>query len=163
MAGLFRCRRCASKLTVHYTGKLGDVARYACHRGWLDKGQPRCISFGGARVDAAIGEEVLRVVQPAAIEAAILAYRDEAKKQDEVRNVLERDLEAARYTAQRAQRQYDAADPENRLVADELERRWNQALERVREIEQRIAQHSGTDALEPVPTVEEFSSLAERL
>ena len=47
------------------------------------------------------------------------------------------------YAAQRAQRQYDAADPENRLVADELERRWNQALEHVREIEQRIGQHSG--------------------
>jgi DNA invertase Pin-like site-specific DNA recombinase len=163
MVGLFRCRRCASKLTVQYTGRLGDVARYACKRGWLDKGEPRCISFGGARVDAAIGAEVLRVVQPAAIEAAIVAYRDEATKQDEVRNVLERDLEAARYTAQRAQRQYDAADPENRLVADELERRWNQALERVREIEQRIAQHSGLRAVEPVPTIEEFSSLAERL
>src|ERR1700676_2785469 len=91
MVGLFRCRRCASKLTVQYTGRLGDVARYACKRGWLDKGEPRCISFGGARVDAAIGAEVLRVVQPAAIEAAIVAYRDEATKQDEVRNVLERD------------------------------------------------------------------------
>jgi len=162
-AGLLRCRRCAAKLTVHYTGSRGDVARYACHRAWLDKGQPRCISFGGARVDAAVAAEVLRVVQPAAIEAAILAYRDEAKKQDEVRGALERDLEAARYAAQRAQRQYDAADPENRLVADELERRWNQALERVREIEQRIAQHSGARPQEPVPTAEEFSGLAERL
>lgn len=83
----------------------------------------------------AIAVEVLRVVQPAAVEAAILAHREEAKKQDEVRGALERDLEAARYAASRAQRQYDAADPENRLVADELERRWNQALERVREIE----------------------------
>ena len=51
-------------------------------RAWLDKGQPRCISFGGERVDAAVAAEVLRVVQPAAIEAAILAYRDEEKKQD---------------------------------------------------------------------------------
>jgi DNA invertase Pin-like site-specific DNA recombinase len=162
-AGLLRCRRCAAKLTVHYTGSRGDVARYVCHRAWLDKGQPRCISFGGARVDAAVAAEVLRVVQPAAIEAAIVAYRDEAKKQDEVRGALERDLEAARYAAQRAQRQYDAADPENRLVADELERRWNQALERVREIEQRIAQHSGARSQEPAPTAEEFSDLAERL
>jgi DNA invertase Pin-like site-specific DNA recombinase len=163
LAGLLRCRRCAAKLTVHYTGSHHDVARYACHRGWLDKGEPRCIGFGGARVDAVIAAQVLRVVQPAAVEAAILAQREEAKRQDEVRDALDRDLEAARYAASRAQRQYDAADPENRLVADELERRWNQALERVREIEQRITQHTGTLQEEPAPTAEEFSGLAERL
>lgn len=163
LAGLLRCRRCAAKLTVHYTGQRHDVARYACHRAWLDKGLPRCISFGGTRVDAAVADEVLRVVQPAAIEAAILAHRDEAKKQDEVREALERDLEAARYAAGRAQRQYDASDPENRLVTDELERRWNQALERVREIEARIAQHCGGLPQEPAPTLEEFAALADRL
>lgn len=163
LAGLLRCRRCASKLTVHYTGSRHDVARYACHRAWLDKGQPRCISFGGTRIDEAIAAEVLRVVQPAAIEAAILAQREEVRKKDEVRAALERDLEAACYAAQRAQRQYDAADPENRLVADELERRWNQALQRVREVEQRIAQHDGANNDEPAPTVGEFAALAEQL
>jgi DNA invertase Pin-like site-specific DNA recombinase len=163
LAGLLRCRRCAAKLTVHYTGQGRDIARYACHRAWLDKGLPRCISFGGTRVDAVVADEVLRVLQPAAIEAAILAHRDEAKKQDEVREALERDLEAARYAATRAQRQYDASDPENRLVTDELERRWNQALERVRETEQRIEQHCGSQREEPAPTLQEFSVLADRL
>jgi DNA invertase Pin-like site-specific DNA recombinase len=163
LAGLLRCRRCAAKLTVHYTGSRHDVARYVCHRAWLDKGEPRCIGFGAARVDAAIATEVLRVVQPAAIEAAILAHQEEAKKQDEVRGALERDLQAARYAAQRAQRQYDAADPDNRLVADELERRWNQALERVRELEQRIDQQAGAGETAPPPTVEEFATLAEQL
>jgi DNA invertase Pin-like site-specific DNA recombinase len=163
-AGLLRCRRCAAKLTVHYTGSHHDVARYACHRAWLDKGEPRCsVGFGAARVDAAIAAEILRVVQPAAVEAAILAHREEATKQDEVRGALERDLEAARYAASRAQRQYDAADPENRLVADELERRWNQALERVRELERRIDQHSGARENELAPTVDEFAALAEQL
>lgn len=163
VSGLLRCRRCAAKLTVHYTGSRHDVARYVCHRAWLDKGEPRCISFGGTRVDAAVAAEVLRVVQPAGIEAAILAYREDAQKQDEVRAALERDLEAARYAASRAQRQYDAADPENRLVADELERRWNQALGRVREIEQRIEQHDGARGPDPAPTLGEFTALAERL
>jgi hypothetical protein len=114
-------------------------------------------------VDAAVTAEILRVVQPAAIEAAILAYQDEAKKQDAARDALARDLEAARYTAQRAQRQYDAADSENRMVTDELERRWNQALERVHEIEKRMEQRSDTYVAEPEPTAEEFSILAERL
>ncbi|MGZ3269222.1 MAG: recombinase family protein [Burkholderiales bacterium] len=163
VAGLLRCRRCAAKLTVHYTGSRHDVARYACHRAWLDKGQPRCISFGGTRVDAAVTAEVLSVVQPASIEAAIVAYREDSQKQDEVRAALERDLEAARYAASRAQRQYDAADPENRLVADELERRWNHALARVREVEARITDHNRASGSEPAPSLEEFTALADRL
>jgi DNA invertase Pin-like site-specific DNA recombinase len=163
VAGLLRCRRCAAKLTVHYTGNRHDVARYACHRAWLDKGQPRCISFGGTRVDAAVTAEVLSVVQPASIEAAIVAYREDSQKEDEVRAALERDLEAARYAASRAQRQYDAADPENRLVADELERRWNHALARVREVEARITDHNRTSTGEPAPTLEEFTALADHL
>ncbi len=163
VSGLLRCRRCASKLTVHYTGQRHDAARYACHRGWLDKGQARCISFGGGRVDAAITAAVLSVVQPAGIEAAIVAHREETQKQDEVRAALERDLEAVRYAASRAQRQYDAADPENRLVADELERRWNQALARVREVEARITSHEGTTSIAAPASLADFTALAERL
>ncbi|MEM5373550.1 recombinase family protein, partial [Paraburkholderia azotifigens] len=68
----------------------------------------------------------------------MVAREEETLKQDEVLAALQRDLQAARYAAQRAQKQYDAADPENRLVADELERRWNDALLRVEEVESRI-------------------------
>ncbi|WP_168788267.1 recombinase family protein [Paraburkholderia aromaticivorans] len=84
VTGLLRCRRCANKLTVHYTGSRHDALRYSCHRAWLDKGLPRCIAFGGTRVDAAIAQAVLRVVQPAAIEAAIVAREEEIHKHDEV-------------------------------------------------------------------------------
>ena len=65
----------------------------------------------------------------------------EAARRDEVRDALVRDLEAMRYTADRAFRQYDATDPANRLVAAELELRWNRALTRVSEMEARIAAH----------------------
>jgi DNA invertase Pin-like site-specific DNA recombinase len=163
LAALLRCRRCAAKLTIKYSGQRGEVIRYACHRGQMDKGLPRCIDFGGSRVDAAVSAEILRVVQPAGVEAAILAYQREVQKQDDVLTALRREQEAARYATQRAQRQYDAADPENRLVADELERRWNQALERERQIESRIAQHCASERQEPTPTWEEFSALAEQL
>ena len=163
LGGLLRCRRCASKLTLHYTGGQHDAPRYTCHRAWLDKGQARCISFGGTRVDAAVTQEVLRAVQPAAIEASIMACEEEAKKRDEVLAALQRDLQAARYAAQRAQRQFDAADPENRLVADELERRWNQALQRVREVEGRIEQHCLSVGTVPSAGVEEFADLAAQL
>lgn len=163
LAGLLRCRRCGRKLTVLYTGNHHDVLRYVCHRGWLDSGEPRCIGFGGMSVDETIAKEVLRVVQPAAVEAARLASEEEAHKQDEVLEAWNRDLEAARYAAHRAQKQYDAADPENRLVADELERRWNQALQRVQEIELRIEQHVQGQGKATTPTREEFEELAAKL
>src|SRR5262249_56181961 len=115
---------------VWYDGTGDAVLRYRCHRGALDNGEPRCISFGGLVVDAAMTKEIMRVVQPAAIDAAVVATEGAARQQDEVLAAWQRDLEAARYDAQRAQRQYDASDPENRLAADELERRWNQSLHR---------------------------------
>ncbi len=135
LAGLFRCKRCGRKLTVRYTGSNHNIPRYSCWRGLLDNGEPRCIAFGGLRVDDAIEEALLGVVEPGAIAAAVEADRNMASQRDQVQDALLRDLEAARYAADRAFRQYDAADPENRLVTSELEARWNKALARVGEIE----------------------------
>ena len=162
-AGVLRCRRCGHKLTVRYTGCQHDVLRYSCYRGWLDNGEPRCIAFGGLLVDEAIARELLRVVQPAAIEAARLAREEQARKQDDVLAALQRDLEAARYAARRCQKQYDAADPENRLVADELERRWNQALQRGEELETRIQRHQRERDDTAVPAPDTFDELADQL
>jgi DNA invertase Pin-like site-specific DNA recombinase len=160
LTGLLRCRRCGRKLVVCYTGNAHNVLRYICVRGARDNGEPRCISFGGLVVDDAIGKEILRVVQPAAVDAAIVASEAAAHQQDEVLKAWTRELEAARYAARRAQKQYDAIDPENRLVADELERRWNTALQRVREIEERIDQHVHGGRQPVVPTRDEFEKLA---
>ena len=146
LAGLVRCRRCGRKLTVRYTGMKHNIPRYACHRGLLDNGEPRCIAFGGLRVDDAIEAAVLKVVEPGAIVAAIAAEAEVSQQRDQVREALGRDLEAARYAADRAFRQYDAADPANRLVAGELETRWNKALARVTEVEAKITGH---DAVAP--------------
>jgi len=163
LAGLLRCQRCGRKLTIRYTGRDHDVLRYACWRGWLDHGEPRCIAFGGLRVDDAIGAEVLRVVEPGALEAAILANSNEARRRDAVLEALQRDLEAARYAAKRTWKQYDASDPENRLVAAELEQRWNRALEQVQEIEERI-ERNHAQVPQAAPTrLEDFEALAEDL
>lgn len=141
LAGLLRCRRCGRKLSVQYTGAKHDIPRYVCHRGRLDYGEPSCIGFGGLRVDDAVEDALLTVVQPAAIEAALAAEAQTATWRDQAREALLRDLEAVHYAADRAFRQYDAADPENRLVAGELEARWNQALARVADVEKRVADH----------------------
>ncbi len=138
LTGLLRCRRCGRKLTVKYTGRCSDVARYACSRGALDHAEPRCIEFGGNLVDTAVSREVLRVIQPGAIEAAVQAGREDSEEQDGFLKALRLEHEAARYAAKRAWKQYDASDPSNRLVVDELERRWNAALEHVEVLERRI-------------------------
>jgi DNA invertase Pin-like site-specific DNA recombinase len=161
LAGLLRCQRCGRKLTVRYSGVRHNIPRYACWRGRLDNGEPSCIAFGGLRVDDAIEEALLKVVEPAAIDAARAAEREAGLRRDEVLDALSRDLEAARYEADRAFRQYDATDPENRLVAAELEQRWNKALARVSEIEGRITQH---EAFSPEPSSSvDLSTLATKL
>jgi Recombinase len=114
LAGLMRCRPCGRKMMVYYTGRTHDTPRYACFRGRLDSGEPPCISFGGLGVDDAIEDELLRVLEPGAIEAALEADQQKTQRDDEVLEALKRDLEAARYTADKAFRQYDAADPANR-------------------------------------------------
>jgi DNA invertase Pin-like site-specific DNA recombinase len=156
LAGLIRCRRCGRKLTLRYTGTKHSIPRYSCSRGWMDNGEPRCIAFGGLRVDDAIEDALLDIVGPGAIAAAIAAEQQADQRRDQVREALKRDLEAARYTVDRAFRQYDAADPANRLVAGELEARWNKALTRVAEVEGKIAAH---DAANPAP-VNDLASLA---
>ncbi len=162
LAGILRCRRCGRKLTVQYTGTKHDIPRYSCVRGRLDYGEPSCIAFGGLRVDDTVEAALLAVVQPAAVQAAQDAEGQMATRRDEAREALCRDLEAARYAADRAFRQYDAADPENRLVAGELELRWNRALERVAEIEARIAEHDQAAATS-TPATLSFDALADDL
>ncbi len=144
LAGLVRCRRCGRKLTVRYTGAKHDIPRYSCWRGLLDNGEPRCIAFGGLRVDDAVEQALIPVIEPGAIAAAVEAETQSASHRDQVRDALARDLEAARYDVDSAVRQYDAADPQNRLVAAELEMRWNRALARAGEIEARIVAHDGS-------------------
>src|SRR5829696_4325427 len=160
LAGLVRCRRCGRKLTVRYSGVKHNIPRYACHRGLLDDGEPRCIAFGGLRVDDAIETALLEVVEPGAIAAAAEAEAEAAGRHDQARQAMLRDLEAARYEADRAFRQYDAADPENRLVAAELEARWNRALARFGEAEAKIAAHDGAAPARTEPRLPSFATLA---
>jgi hypothetical protein len=92
-----------------------------------------------------------------------LANRQQAQVQSEVVEALRRDLEAATYRAQRAERQYEAADPDNRLVARELERRWNLALQEKHALERRIAEENHDEVPASVGTLEEFQALASNM
>ena len=100
-----------------------------------------CISFGGSRIDRAVVQEVLDRLQPLGVEAALSAMNAHAEEDLEKRRQLGNALEQARFEAARAHRQYDQVDPDNRLVAGELERRWNERLASVRSLEEQLAQH----------------------
>jgi len=139
LVGLLRCARCGRKLRVTYTGRP-RLVRYVCDRSQLSGDDGACISFGGTAVDEAVEQELLRVIEPGAIEAAAVAAAELEQRQEDWVEALALELESARYEALRAQRQYDSVDPENRLVASGLEARWNRALEKVAQLEKRIAQ-----------------------
>jgi len=145
LAGLLRCGHCGRKMYVAYGGKAG---RYHCEGALVNHGTERCISFGGLRADHAVGMEVLRVVKPLGIDAAVKALDAQAGETSAAKRQLELALQRARFEAAHARRQYDAVDPTNRLVAGELERRWNEVLQVVHRIESEIA---AIETRKPVP------------
>jgi DNA invertase Pin-like site-specific DNA recombinase len=151
LAGLLRCRRCGRVLMVNYTGNDHGVLRYVCRRGGLDNGEPRCISFGGSPIDDVVAHEVLRVVEPCAVEAAVRAATETEQKAQGLIDALRLEVKAAEYEAERARKQFDAVDPENRLVADELERRWNRALLKLQGAQTRLDQEHARTADETSP------------
>jgi len=138
---LLRCGRCGRKMHVRYWGKAGTAARYLC-RGDFDSGGQYCLGFGSSLVDRRFSREVLNVIEPMTISASLKAVEEVESHHDQTTGIFETQLEDARYAAKRAFEQYNAVDARNRLVADELEKRWNEKLETVRELEERLREHT---------------------
>jgi DNA invertase Pin-like site-specific DNA recombinase len=139
LVGLIRCGRCGRMLRVHYFKKRRNL-RYQCVNGHINQGSPKCIAFGGLRADKVVSAEILKIIQPAAIDAALLAAEQVQAQDVERKHALELELEQTKYEARLAARRYEAADPENRLVTSELEARWNVALSRVKELTSRLSE-----------------------
>lgn len=139
LTGLLRCGHCGRQLWVAYGGNGGRVPRYACSGGRVNRGHASCQSLGGLRIDRAVSEVVLDAIAPASVQASLKALEQVGREQREKRQSLELALEKARYQTRRAWRQYDGVDPENRLVAGELEARWNAALRHEAELEEQLA------------------------
>jgi excisionase family DNA binding protein len=128
LAGLVRCGHCGRKFHVTYGGVKGNCLRYACQGAMINHGAGRCISFGGLKAERLIEEELLRRLEPLGVQAALEAIDRQVCSNDERVAQKELALEQVRFEVARARRQYDAVDPDNRLVAAELELRWNEAL-----------------------------------
>jgi excisionase family DNA binding protein len=158
LAGLLTCGRCGRRLAVGYVGGEPGRPVYRCDRPNLMLGLPRCLGFGGARVESAVAAELLRAVEPIAIEAAQQAERMHMEGLNEHRRIVELELQQARYDASLAERRYAACDPDNRLIAAQLEHAWELALRRVEEFEARLAARTATQPYTP-----DFSMLADDL
>lgn len=138
LVGMIRCGHCGRKLSVAYTGKEVKYPRYYCAAPSDAGRMNRCISFSAWRVDGAVAEEILKIMAPMGIEAAMQAIDSVDRSSDVVCEQIALSLEQARYEARLAQRQYDAVDPDNRLVAAELERRWNERLLAVSQLQDKL-------------------------
>ena len=157
LSGMLTCARCGRGLAVAYTGAPPGRPTYRCDRPNLMLGLPRCLGFGGSRVDTAIATEILRVVEPMAIEAALEAERMHREGEAERRRVADLDLQQAEYDASLAERRYAACDPDNRLIAAQLEKNWEAALRRVETCRARLVELQAPDPSAPMP---DFSGLA---
>jgi excisionase family DNA binding protein len=138
LSGLLRCRRCGRMLYVSYSGQSGATLRYVCRGAHMRDGGERCVSFSGMQVDRAVAEEVLHAIGGNAVEAAVEAAEQLRQQFQQQRRAMELELEQARYQSKLAGRRYEAVDPDNRLVAAELEGRWNGGLQKERELEARL-------------------------
>lgn len=158
LIGLMTCGQCGHRLRVAYRGRY-PYPVYQCI-GRTAHGLPRCMCFGGQRVDTAIARELMRVVQPIAIQAALVAERTHMETQREQQRILELELQQARYEASLAERRYAACDPDNRLIAAQLEKNWETSLRRVSEYEARLDDIKMDNSATPTP---DFTGLAEDL
>jgi hypothetical protein len=110
--------------------------RYSCLCGAIDYGEPRCQNLSGQRLDAFVSQQVLAVLQPAALELHLAAAADVEQEGQRLHRHWQQQLERARYQTDLAARHYHAVEPENRLVGRELERRWEEALQEQRRLEE---------------------------
>jgi DNA invertase Pin-like site-specific DNA recombinase len=141
LGGILRCGRCGRRMTVAYCGPASRL-RYLCSRAMADYAEPVCQGLAGGVLDDLVAAQVLTALEPAALELSLMAADDLERERARLHQDRRQELERARYEAERARRQYDAVEPENRLVARELERRWEEALKEQRRLEEEYARFS---------------------
>jgi DNA invertase Pin-like site-specific DNA recombinase len=138
LGGLLICGRCGQRLNVQYRGKCNNL-RYACTRNYSSYAAPLCQGICGRVLDELIERLVLKVLEPASLELSLAAATNLKQEQQRLERHWQQRLERARYESDRAARQYQVAEPENRLVARELEKRWEQTLLDQRVVEEAYA------------------------
>ena len=137
LSGLMRCGCCGRMMYIRYRGLRHQFAYYDC-MGAAQDGRRGCLSVGARNVDGAVSQALLSALRPTALQAAFDAFEQGTQQDSRKLKALELALQQARYETQRSRRQYDAVEPENRLVCGELEKRWEQALRAEKQAEQAL-------------------------
>lgn len=136
LQGIVFCARCGRALHIRY----GARAAYVCEVTRREYGDPTCQTFTVSHIDEAIIRVFLEAVQPAHLEVALAALEEVETQRKSLATQWEHRLERAHYEAELARRRYDQVDPDNRLVAAELERRWEDKLQTQQRLEREWAQ-----------------------
>lgn len=143
LGGIIVCGHCGYRMSVQY-GKSRNgrcYGRYVCSYAALRRGKPVCSGLVVAPLDEIVSTLTLIALEPAALEVSMRASEEIEKQRHKAESVWRKRLQRARYEAERAERQYNAVEPENRLVARTLERSWEEKLEAERELQEEYRQH----------------------
>lgn len=155
LQGIVRCGRCGARMSVfHYSTKEKRAPSYCCVAGYIDGETKTCQMMSSAPIDAAVAEQFLAAVTPAQVDVALRALEAFEAERAEGRRQRQMQLEQAEYEVEIARRRYEKADPANRLVAAELEARWEQAL-RERERLRREAEEFERQQASPLGAAEQ--------
>jgi DNA invertase Pin-like site-specific DNA recombinase len=144
--GITYCGECGHKMTVRYKGG----SQYVCNYLKIQRGAPECQNLRAGPIDAQVAAAFLQAVAPAEIDALSKARKTQLQSERALRQAEEQQIERLRYQAALAERQFNRADPDNRLVTGELEKRWEAALLALRQAEEALAQHTVSKANDPV-------------
>jgi DNA invertase Pin-like site-specific DNA recombinase len=128
LAGLVVCARCGCRLNVHYDDGGAQLHTYECMERWTHYGEPKCQHLAGPCLDAFVSQQVLAALEPAALELSLSATERLEQERAELDRLWQQRRERAAYDVERAARQYQAVEPEHRLVARTLERTWEEKL-----------------------------------
>ena len=151
LSGIITCGRCGLKMSPHYNNN-GNKLRYICDRMMVDYAQPLCQSLAGQCLDELTSKLVLMALEPSALEISLKVSEDIEAERKKIQQHWEQKLERAKYQSDRAFRQYNAVEPENRLVARTLEHQWEESLA---ELERLKMEHARFLSVQPVPLSEE--------
>lgn len=127
LSGLLVCSYCGCRMTVHYSGR-GRTHEYLCSRLLSDYGGERCQHLSGVALDSVVTQQVLAALQPAALELSLQATTQLEQERAELNQLWQQRQERAAIEAERAGRHYHLVEPENRLVARQLAREWEDKL-----------------------------------
>jgi Recombinase/Recombinase zinc beta ribbon domain len=159
LAGLVVCARCGCRLGVHYDGS-GHLHTYECVERWTHYGEPKCQHLAGPCLDAFVSQQVLAALEPATLELSLTATERLEQERAELDRLWHQRRERAAYEVERAARQYQAVEPEHRLVARTLERAWEEKLAAQQQLEEeyhRFVQHKPRRLLTK-PSVRPFAT-----